>query len=84
MARVTFTRHAMEKFELVRRFGFEVSQDQVITVITAPDKTERRGVQTFSTKAMDREFALRVVHEERKGIIVVITFYPVRRKRYGL
>jgi hypothetical protein len=84
LARVTFTRHAREKFDLLSRFGFKVSQDQVIAVITAPDKTERRGVQTFSTKVLDKELALRVVHEERKGIIVVITFYPVRRKRYGL
>jgi hypothetical protein len=35
-------------------------------------------------KALDREFALRVVHEERKGIIVTITFYPMKRKKYGL
>jgi hypothetical protein len=34
--------------------------------------------------ALDGKFALRVVHEERKGIIVVITFYPVKRKNYGL
>ena len=29
-------------------------------------------------KVLDTKFAVRVVHEERKGIIVVITFYPVR------
>ena len=84
MARVTFTRHATEKFELLSTFGFELSRDQVINAITAPDKTERRDVQTFSMKVLDKEVALRVVHEERKGIIVVITFYPVRRKKYGL
>ena len=68
MVKVTFTRHATEKFDLISRFGFEVSQDYVIATITAPDRTERRGVQTFSTKVFDKEFALRVVHEERKGI----------------
>lgn len=35
-------------------------------------------------KVMDKDLALRVVHEERQGIIVLITFYPVKRKRYGI
>jgi len=25
-----------------------------------------------------------VVYEKRKGYLVVITFYPVRRERYGI
>jgi len=33
---------------------------------------------------MDANHALRVVYEERKGYLVVITFYPVRRGRYGV
>jgi hypothetical protein len=52
--------------------------------ISSPDHEARRGPQTVSTVVLDDEFALRVVHEERKGIIVVITFYPVKRERYGL
>jgi hypothetical protein len=56
----------------------------VIDTVTTPDRIERKGNQTFSMKVIDKDLALRVVHEERKGIIVVITFYPVKRKRYGL
>jgi hypothetical protein len=81
---VRFTRHAIDKFDLLDDFGFKLSQDQVVTTIATPDKTERKGAQTFSMKALDKEFALRVVHEERKGIIVVITFYPVKRKKHDL
>ncbi len=62
----------------------EIHQDQVTGTITASDKKEKRGSQTISTKALDGKFALRVVHEERKGIIVVITFYPVKRNDHGL
>jgi hypothetical protein len=79
-----FTKHATEKFGLLRTFGFTLTQDQVTGTITAPDKRENRGSQTISTKVLDGKFALRVVHEERKGIIVVITFYPVKRKDHGL
>ena len=84
MANVKFTKHATEKFVLLRAFGFTLTQNQVTTAITAPDKSERRGPQNISTKVLDGKFALRVIHEERKGIIVVITFYPVKRKDHGL
>ncbi len=84
MASIKFTRHADEKFEVVRAYGFEISRDQVMKAISKPNRSERKGLQTFSTMVLDKEFAIRVVHEERKGIIVVITFYPVKRNRYGL
>ncbi len=84
MASIRFTRHANEKFDVVRAYGFNISRDQVTKAISKPDRSEKKGAQTFSTIALNDEFALRVVHEERKGIILVITFYPVKRKRYGL
>lgn len=81
---MAFTRHAEEKFALLSAYGLVISQDQVRETIMMPDKVEERGRQKFSMKVMDERLALRVIHEERKGIIVVITFYPVRRKRYGI
>ena len=84
MAKIVFTRHATEKFDIVRSYGFEISRETVLKAISSPVKVEMRGPQTFSSAILDSEFALRVVHEERKSIIVVITFYPVKRKRYGL
>lgn len=81
---VRFTNHASEKFDLLITYGFKVSRSQVIEAIESPGKKEARGSQVVSTRALDGEFALRVVHEERKGIILVITFYPVRRERYGV
>jgi hypothetical protein len=84
LANMKFTKHATEKFGLLRTFGFALTQDQVAVTIAAPDKRESRGSLTISTRLLDGKFALRVVHEERKGIIVVITFYPVKRKDHGL
>jgi len=84
LGRDRFTRHASDKFGLLRVYGFKLSQDEVLDTIKAPDYTERRGAQTISRKVLDDKFALTVVHEERKGIIEVITFYPVKRKEHGL
>lgn len=84
LGRIVYTKHAAEKFGLLRKFGFKISQDIVINTINTPDRVDRKGGQTFSMKFMNEEYALRVVHEERNGVILVITFYPVRRERYGL
>lgn len=84
MEKIAFTKHAAEKFALVKRFGFIVSEEEVLNTIRMPDKVNERSGQIFSMKVISKEYALRVVHERRKGIIVVITFYPVRRERYGL
>jgi hypothetical protein len=84
MPEIRFTKHASDKFGFLRAYGFRLSQDEVLATITAPDNKERRGAQTMSRKVLDDKFALTVVHEERKGIIVVITFYPVKRKEHGL
>ena len=69
---------------MLRRYGFKLSQDEVLAAIAAPDKKEKRGAQVVSRKVIDDRFALTVVHEEHKDIIVVITFYPVKRKEHGL
>jgi hypothetical protein len=37
-----FTKHATEKFGLLRTFGFTLTQDQVTGTITAPDKRKQR------------------------------------------
>jgi hypothetical protein len=45
---------------------------------------DKRGTQHLAIRAIDEKHALRVVYEEEKGSSTVITFYPVRRKRYGV
>lgn len=82
--KVRFTRHARDKFEFVRRYGFDVDRRKVIETVLNPDRLDERGDQHFALKILDGNYALRVVYEERKGYLVVITFYPVRRDRYGL
>ncbi len=84
ISRVKFTRHAVEKFDFLKNYGFEIGKGQVIETVLYPSRLDRRGDQFFAVKLMDSKYALRVVYEKRKGFLVVITFYPVRRERYGL
>lgn len=83
-SRIRFTKHAREKFELVRHYGFDVDEEEIVEAIRNPARLERRDAQCFVVRAIDAKHVLRVVYEERKGYLVVITFYPVRRDRYGV
>jgi hypothetical protein len=65
-ADIRFTKHASDKFGLLRAYGFRLSHDEVLATVTEPDKRERRGAQTISRKILDDKFALTVVHEERR------------------
>ena len=82
--KVKFTKHAVEKFEVLKRYGFEIGVGRVMFVVLNPARLERRDRQFFAVKLLDSKYALRVVYEKRKGFLVVITFYPVKRERYGL
>jgi len=68
LTKLRFTKHAAEKFALLRSFGFEVSKDQVIATIEEPERIERKGRQIVSTKTLDETYALRVIHEERERL----------------
>jgi len=82
--RTRFTKHAREKFDLVKHYGFEVSEETVLETVRNPTRLDQKNTQYFATRAMDAKYALRVVYERRKDFILVITFYQVRRERYGV
>ena len=83
-SRVRFTKHAAEKFQLLNRYGFAVEEKQVLEAVLRPDRLDEKDGQLLATKVISPKYALRVVCESRKGFLVIITFYPVRRERYDL
>ena len=83
-SKIRFTKHALEKFDFVRQFGFVLEESQVIDAVKNPSRVDQKGNQFFASKVLDSKYGLRVVYEIRKDYLVVITFYPVRRNRYGL
>ncbi len=78
------TRHAKEKFGVLRRFGFEVDEESVIDAVRNPARVESRDDQYFAIVTFNSIHALVVIYERRKDTLVIITFYPVRRERYGI
>jgi hypothetical protein len=82
--RIRFTRHASEKFEFLKRYGFVLTEESVEDVIENPDRVEERDELTLAIKSMDDEYGLRVVYRRTNDNIVVVTFYPVRRERFNV
>jgi len=83
-AKVRFTKHAQDKLRLLEAYGFHIDESMVVEAVRNPARLDRRGEQFLVLKPIDDEHALRVVYEVRNDYIVVITLYPVRRKRYGV
>jgi tagatose-1,6-bisphosphate aldolase len=83
-SKIRFTKHAYEKIEFVKNYGFEIDEKKIVETIRNPTRLDQRGDQYFAIKPLDINHALRVVYEKRKEYLVVITFYPVRRERYGV
>ena len=82
--RIKFTKHASEKFELLRRYGFSVTETSVKDAISQPDRADRRNNLILAVKPLDDEYGLRVVYRRTNDNIVVVTFYPVKRERFNV
>ena len=80
---IIFTRHAESKFDILKRHGFSVSPAQVVDTLLDPDAVSPavKGRQV-AQKGISEHHVLRVVYRGEGEMLVVITFYPGRRKYY--
>ncbi len=82
MKPVRFTRHALEKLDLPRKWGFTIDPERVIGDMNdLHESAPGYGGRLVARLQLDEEHILRVVYEEN-GEVVVITMYPARQDRY--
>jgi len=78
---VHFTRHAREKFAILKGHKFSLSKDQVIDAVVNPDVLDRsRAPLLIAQKKISSTHVLRVVFRQENQNTIIITFYPGRRK----
>jgi len=82
--KVSFTRHAREKFQFLKEYGFEITEASIREAILNPSRVERKDDQILALKPLDREYAVRVVYRIVKDNILVVTSYPVKRERFNV
>ena len=80
---IIFTKHAENKFAILRRHKFLISKNQVTKTIEKPDLIDKsRYPLLIAQLKIDNNYVLRVVYKKEFGAIKIITFYPGRRKQY--
>ncbi|MEK7162152.1 MAG: hypothetical protein AAB729_05700 [Patescibacteria group bacterium] len=81
---IYFTKHAREKFNVLKRHKLEILKEQVEFTVIDPDVIDRsRTPLLIAQRKIDKSHVLRVVYKkEGKDIIKIITFYPGRIKQY--
>ncbi len=83
MEDIFYTRHAKEKFQLLKQFGFEITPDQIEKTIRNPDKIVPQSNGRFiAQRRIAENHVLRVIYRVENEDFVIITFYPGRRERY--
>jgi hypothetical protein len=83
--KIVFTKHATEKFDVLKRHSFDLSKKQVVMTVEDPDivDTITRKPLLIAQKQIDDTHVLRVVYKYEGGSKKVITFYPGRVSQYG-
>jgi hypothetical protein len=80
---VRYTRHALEKFELLAQHGFPITRQQVEGTVLHPERVESQSADRYMAQtAITPRHLLRVIYRIEGSDQVVITFYPGRRQRY--
>ena len=81
--KIGFSKHAREKFAVLRRHGVRISKKQVLNTITEPEHIDySRLPLLIAQRELDKNRVLRVVHKIEQNAILVITFYPGRKSQY--
>lgn len=69
--KIRFTKHAREKFELLKKYGFEISEATVGKAV-AKSHLDRRDEEVLVLEPLDQEYATRVVYKTVNENTVVL------------
>ncbi|KKR62071.1 hypothetical protein A2643_01555 [Candidatus Nomurabacteria bacterium RIFCSPHIGHO2_01_FULL_39_220] len=81
---IIFTKHAQDKFTILRKHKFIISKEKVLETLNNPDLIDySRLPLLIAQRKFDTMYVLRVVYKDEGMNMKVITFYPGRSKKYG-
>jgi len=81
---VRYTKHALDKFKILKRHGVRISKSFVSQTVKNPELEDNisRAPLKIAVGRIDKDHYLRIIYRQEKKVRVIITFYPVRRGRY--
>ena len=81
--KIKFSEHALIKRGILKLHGFPVETKTLEDTIKSPERVETGYKdRKIAQKRISPTHVLRVVYEEIREEIIIITFYPGRRERY--
>ncbi len=81
--RVRFTKHALDKFMLLRQHGILITRHKVLRTVASPDTIDyRRNPLLIAQSNLGFTHVLRVVYRTEGITRIIITFYPGRKSQY--
>ena len=81
--KIIFTKHALQKFVVLRRHGVKISKEQIVEIVTKPERMDyTRLPLLIAQREFDSTRVLRVVHKIERNVILVVTFYPGKKSQY--
>lgn len=81
--KIRFSKHALEKFEVLRRHGLRISKGRVLDAVEKPERIDHSRLPLLiAQREFDKTRVLRVVYKIEQNAILVITFYPGRKSQY--
>jgi len=80
---IHFSHHALLKFEVLAAHGLSLEKELVVNTVLKPAGVfEGPRGRKIAQGSLDESRVLRVVYEEKGDDIIVVTFYPGKRRRY--
>ena len=82
--RVYFTKHAEEKFDILKKYRVFVSKKRVENIIKTPNVIDHsRHPLLIAQGNLDPTHVLKVVYRKEGDTSIILTFYPGRISHYG-
>ena len=83
MIEIDYTKHAIDKFDILSKHRFVITPEQVKETIANPDiLLLQSGGRYIAQREISEDHVLRVIYRKEGIRHIVITFYPGRRDRY--
>lgn len=80
---IIYTKHATEKYDVLKRHAFPITEHLVLETVLSPQKIDRSRLPLLiAQRKIDKTHVLRVVFKYEGEDIKIITFYPGRIKQY--
>ena len=76
-----FTKHALDKLEVLARHHVAVTKTQVEAAVGSPDTVDTaRAPLVFVEKTLNETHVLRLAYKQENDVAMILTFYPIKRK----